>query len=80
MERLIDHKPTKQELVAMFGCVPVTLNGPFFDQDGEYASIARLHMQRGNQAKYKEYMGRIKDRKYAFNMQQHCTPPTTDTD
>lgn len=80
MEKLTDHKPTKAELLAIFGGVPVTLNGPFFDQDGEYASIAMLYRERGDQAKYEEYMGKIKDRKYAFNMQQHCRPPNTDTE
>lgn len=75
MEKLIDHNPTRAELIALFGGVPATLDGPFFDQDGEYASIARLYLYRGDQTKHDEYMGKIENEQYRYDMLSHCRPP-----
>jgi hypothetical protein len=75
MEKLIDHNPTHAELVALFGGVPATLNSPFFDQDGEYGSIARLYLLRGDQAKHDEYMSKIENAKYRYDLLSHCSPP-----
>lgn len=71
METILDHNPTDDELISLCGHSDENLkniirNGT--NQDGAFGMIASLMAMRGNEGAKQEYLDKISDPKYRFDI------------
>ena len=72
METLFDHAPTPDELEALLGTSAITREvheSLKLSADTENGYLARLFMLRGDSAQAQEYLGRIPDPAYRFEIE-----------